>query len=587
MLLALPLIVGVGVLHYPRWYPLFDVAQTELRIRDVWSRHPPLIGLVGRLGNPNEPGSHPGPLSFWLLWPVWRLLGASAWGMQVATGALNILAMGAVVWMAQRRGGLRLALAVTLMLGVLAAAFGGALLEPWNAYLPVLWWVTFQVAIWGVLCYDLALLPLAVFAGSFCVQTHVSYLGLVPGLLVVAVLVALFTAYGKAKTGEVARFFRWLGVAAAVGGIVWLPSVIDEIKQSPGNLSVLRDTFLHPREDPIGVREGLDVLLVHLNPWRVLIRGDITTGSASGSIVAGVIMLVFWLAAAMLAWRLREHALTRLNIVIGVSLLLGLVSASRIFGFVHPYLVLWGWGLNVLMCLSIGWALTVAIGGALDGFRRERALRVGTYALTAAAVVVSASFVVDASSMEPADSEMSKTLGELVRPTVAALSTGSVPGRGRDGRYVVTWGDPVAFGSQGFGLVDELERQGFNVGAPKFYRGAVTPHRVLDPSDATAVVHLSIGSDIEEWRAKPGVRELAYVDPRTPAEQSEYQQLRAHVIVELQQAGLTELRTLLDSSPLVFAADTRVPVETSRRVTRMTALGVPAAIFVGPPEAAE
>jgi hypothetical protein len=194
MLLALPLIVGVGVLHYPRWYPLFDVAQTELRIRDVWSRHPPLIGLVGRLGNPNEPGSHPGPLSFWLLWPVWRLLGASAWGMRVATGALNILAMGAVVWMAQRRGGLRLALAVTLMLGVLAAAFGGALLEPWNAYLPVLWWVTFQVAIWGVLCYDLALLPLAVFAGSFCVQTHVSYLGLVPGLLVVAVLVALFTA---------------------------------------------------------------------------------------------------------------------------------------------------------------------------------------------------------------------------------------------------------------------------------------------------------------------------------------------------------------------------------------------------------
>ena len=535
--LALPLVVGLVVMHSPRWYPLFDNAQTELRIRDVWSRHSPLIGLVGRLGSGDAPGSHPGPLSFWLLWPGWRLAGASAWGMQVSTAVLNILAMGAVVWMANRRGGLRMAAAVTVILGVLAAAFGAVLLEPWNPYLPVLWWVAFVVAIWCVLCDDLALLPLAVFAGSFFAQTHVSYLGLVPGLLVVAVLVAAFTARRNAEPGAVARFWRWTGIAAGVGVIVWLPSVIDEVSRSPGNLSVIRDTFRHPLEDPIGVRGGLDVLLMHLDPWRVLVRGDIVTGAARGSILPGVVLLVVWLAAAALAWRLRHRTMTRLNLAIGVSLVLGLVSASRIFGFPFTYLALWTWGLNVLMWLSIGWAVAIAIGRNLDGVRRALALHVGTCVLVAAAVVSSASFVVDASSMEPADSDMSTTLGKLVRPTVEALSEGAVAGGGHDGAYLVTWSDPVAFGSQGFGLVNELDREGFRVGAPEIYRRAVTPHRVLDPSDATAVVHLSIGNDIEVWRTKPGVEELAFVDPRTPAQ--------------------------------------------------LAQLTIPAAIFVGPPEAAE
>ena len=39
--------------------------------------------------------------------------------------------------------------------------------------------VLFLLAVWSVLCDDLPMLPVAVFAGSFCMQTHISYLGLV------------------------------------------------------------------------------------------------------------------------------------------------------------------------------------------------------------------------------------------------------------------------------------------------------------------------------------------------------------------------------------------------------------------------
>ena len=45
--LCVPLAVAVAVLHGPRWYPLLDLAQTELRVRDV-GEQPPAADRPGR-----------------------------------------------------------------------------------------------------------------------------------------------------------------------------------------------------------------------------------------------------------------------------------------------------------------------------------------------------------------------------------------------------------------------------------------------------------------------------------------------------------------------------------------------------------
>ena len=44
-LVALPLVVAAVALRRPPWYPALDMAMTELRLRDVGTRHTPLIGL--------------------------------------------------------------------------------------------------------------------------------------------------------------------------------------------------------------------------------------------------------------------------------------------------------------------------------------------------------------------------------------------------------------------------------------------------------------------------------------------------------------------------------------------------------------
>ena len=109
--LAVPFVIAAVVLHGRHWNPVLDMAMTELRVRDVGTRHTPLIGLPGRIGVFPDQGSHPGPLSFYLLAPTYRLAGSSAWGLLAGMIVLNLVAVGLALWLARRRGGAPLAAA--------------------------------------------------------------------------------------------------------------------------------------------------------------------------------------------------------------------------------------------------------------------------------------------------------------------------------------------------------------------------------------------------------------------------------------------------------------------------------------------
>ena len=88
-LLSVPFLVALIALGRVHWTPVLDLAMTELRVRDAFGSHTPLIGLPGRIGTFPDQGSHPGPLSFYLLVPVYRLLGSTAYSLLVATAVVN------------------------------------------------------------------------------------------------------------------------------------------------------------------------------------------------------------------------------------------------------------------------------------------------------------------------------------------------------------------------------------------------------------------------------------------------------------------------------------------------------------------
>lgn len=590
---VLPLVIALAALATPRWYPLLDLAMTELRVRDVGTRHTPLVGLVGRLSSGGVQGSHPGPLSFWALAPVYRLLGGSAWSLFVGVVVLNTTAIALTLWAAFRQGGTRLALAFAAGTAVLLHIYGTQVLtEPWNPYMPVMWWLLTLVAVWAVACDDLAMLPVAVFAASFCMQTHISYVGLIGGFTAVG-LVALALRAHRLRADRAARnrLLRWAGVAAGLGVVLWLPPLIDQITGDPGNASIVLDHFRHAEEDTIAFGRAVELYAVHLNPWR-FVSGQ---HAISGSVLPGALLVLAWAASAVATWRRRPTApaaLVRLHAVLAIALALGFVSSTRIIGFVWFYLTLWALSITMLLLVAIGWTLVTlaaARGRAPAGEPAPRpavapplAARLGATALALVLVAWTAMFSLDAADAEPTQANYSAMVGEFTEAVTAAIDDGEVEGGGPDGRYLITWTDGVNLGSTGFGLLTELERRGYDVGVISSHGPGAREHRVLPAAEATAEIHISLGPDIPVWQAKPEAEQVAYVDLRTDEQVAQYEQARLEAIEHLERLGRDELLPLVDEAPFLLWIDDSLPQETLDVIQVLADVGQPAALFVAP-----
>jgi hypothetical protein len=562
------------------------MAQAELRVRDVWTRNPPLVGLGGRIGSGEAQGSHPGPLSFWSLAPFHRLLGADAWALHAATAILHLIAIGLCLWMARRRGGLGLLLATSIALMVLAKAYGPYLLtEPWNPYLPMFWWMAFVMAVWSVVCGDLPMFPVAVFAGTFCVQTHISYtaLGTALGITGAAAL-AWWLRDRWADVGARRSAIRWIVAGVALGALLWSPPVAEQLRSAEGgNLGRVLLYFRNPPEEPIGLRTGAEILLRHLNPARILaeLPGPRAT-VVVGSIVPGAVLLVAWAGSVLVAWRRRCGPLLGLHLSVAVALVAGLASTSRIFGPPLFYLTLWAWGLCIAIVLAVGWAVALLVAEATPATARPRLAAGATGVAMVALLTFTGLFTVDAAHVEVTAPEVVHSLDRIVPATITALEADPRT-RDRDAPYLLTWSDRLYHGGRGYALFNELDRAGFDVRADPTWRVPLTRHRTIDPADAEAEIHLTSGSDIERWRGKQGFDEVVYIDDATPAERAEYGRLRDEVAAELRAMDLDELVPSLDRDPQQLGYDPDYSAPLIRRVGRMLDIGLPVAVFLGPP----
>ncbi len=577
-------VVALGAVAHPRWYPILDMAQTEMRVRDVFSAQPPFIGLPGRIGTLGaRQGSHPGPLSFWVLAPFYRVFGSSAWALQVAAACVNALVIGATLLVVRRRGGRVVVLGFSGALAALIVFYGpDVLTQGWNPYMPVLWFILFVVGVWSVLCDDLAMLPVATFAACFCLHTHISYLGMVGGIGMLAVVWIAWSLWCR-RPALGAHPWRWIMIAIGILVATSIPPIIQELTHEPGNLTLIWEHFTNPPDEPIGERTGLEVLLVHLNPWRLLARQDANTGS----LLPGATFVVAWAVGAMIAIRRRVGSLIALNAVIAVGLVLGLMSIANIFGFIWYYLMLWAWGLSALMLLTTAWAIGLFV---TTGARRNDSrvvVRMGWLLVVAVSVVSFARFSDAASTLESPSPRLSEALDALVGPTVAAIDAGRVPGGGRAGRYQVTIKDPVTINGPGYGLLSELERSGIHAGFPQIFDAIVRDSRVVTKNDATAVVHFSVGPDIAVWNAIPGAVRVATVDVRPAAERREFRRLQRSLGPRLRAIGRGDLVPNLTANIFTATFVVGLPADVSRDLIRMVDIGEPAAVFVGPPTLAE
>ena len=501
--------------------------------------------------------------------------------MEASTALLQTLWIGLALWIGHRRAGRTGLIVVALVVALLVRGYGlSVLTQPWNPYLPLIAWVVVLLATWSVVSGDNAMLiPLAV-AASFAAQTHIPYLVMAGGLGAgAAVLVAVRWIHQR-RAGEADGLPRMLLITAVVFALLSLPTLADQARRTPGNITRLLDHFGDPPEEAIGFINGFELLLQHLNVFRAISTmftgtgGFVDLGQLDGATwIPGGLVLSMWIAAAAatrgLAARTDVKALLHLHVVTGAALLLSWVSMSRIFGTTWFYLTLWAWAIMLLVVVATVWTAVLWFNATdIATGRRAAIAAAGAITLCAAATSVAAVWT------DHPEEYLGETLAAVVEPTADALDPNAT--------YVIFWTDAHSFGSQGFGLVNELERRGFDVGVYDAWRIPVTSQRVLKANEADAEIIWATGSFVEVWRADERVTEIAAVEPRTPDELAEFATLRTQLITDLIATGLDDLVLLVDNNLFGVRIDGRISAAALEASKRLLELDQNAAVFIGP-----
>ncbi len=228
---VLPVLVAAARAIAQHWRPIGDNALVALRAHDVFTSHQPLLGTWSSASlEAGKDLNHPGPLLFESVALPVKLFGSNL-GLVIGVAAVNILAITTIAVFAFRRAG-RLG-AVLLLLGAVYMEFvmGSELLfDPWNPHILILACLAMLTCAWGVAAGDSWALPVYLALGSYCVQTHLGYSYLVPGLLLAAL------AFRLVGRREVTKREWWC--SAGVLAVLWAQPLVEQFfGEGEGNLS--------------------------------------------------------------------------------------------------------------------------------------------------------------------------------------------------------------------------------------------------------------------------------------------------------------------------------------------------------------
>ncbi len=423
------------------WVPVGDNALIATRAYDVLSRHHPLLGTWTSASLPSGTELHnPGPLQFDLMALPVELLGGR--GVPLAVGAINVLAIVGVVWIAHRRGGPLLASAAALVAAALSWVMGSQLLvEPWQPHNTLLPFLCYLMLVWGVTCGDLRALPWAAGVGSFVLQTHLSYGLLVPllGLWAVVGLALTLRAERLQSCGSArpaGQLKRSMALAALVLVLSWSQPLVEQVAgDGPGNLGELATSF-GGSGSATGPALGMRVVssVIATPPWwsrssfhtawlppsRDPAPASAVLPSTGVAIASIALLLVILVGGGVLASRHGERDPSRAAAGGAVALIAALLTAASVpiglFGLA-PHQFRWLWPISAFASFAV-----LVLFGMLVRRRRGPAPVRALVVTCASATVVLAVFNLATGPASPSNSaERSMEVARGLNPQLGVL----------------------------------------------------------------------------------------------------------------------------------------------------------------------
>ncbi|MGI8664250.1 MAG: hypothetical protein ACR2LQ_13735 [Acidimicrobiales bacterium] len=494
------LVLGIGWNALQAWQQGWiaegDSAIIALRTDDVLTAHPPLLGNPTTAGTSTaQDAYHPGPLEFELLALPLRVWAPSTLGLLVGVALVNAAAIVLLVLFAHRRGGGSAALAAAAWAAILVFGLGEEI--PHDAYNPHIVLIPLAllgVLAWSILCLDDVAIPLAVAVGSLVAQSHAYEVLMVAGMLLLVIV-------GRCVQRSRPRG-RWLGAAVLTGFVLWLPPIIDQLSNKPGNLRVLFDEARSSGGETEGwgfAWRGLADAITP--PFRWLIRqpswADTHPDPGMARAAVALAVLVAMIVVAVRSRRAGDRAAFSLIVTALGALAVSAATAARLptgIASAAPYNHRHWWVTGSLAWFALVWGVA-----ALHRERLPRAIRLAGFALTAFVVVLTGSQVTVG---DDRGSASFGALAALERPVVAAA---------RDkGPVVVVGRGAQAFTSIEPGLVAVLTLHGIDArvlgGEAKIF-GA----RRVGGVDIVTWLYVVSGEGVDA--APPGSELVARYDP--------------------------------------------------------------------------
>jgi hypothetical protein len=539
LVVVLAPVVAVLVTRVGRsYFPVGDPASIDLWVRDVFTGHTPLVGAYSRGFN------HPGPTYFYALAPLSKVFGGASWATLVGAALVQGAGVLLLAWTAFRRAGTAFML---LMLGALALAYLGLdelgqFTNAWNPFAALPYFVLFLVLAWAVATGNRWSVVGALAAATFVVQCHVAYTPLVLVTLAWAAVFAVVvdrSARAEAPPTTGPRWSMVLGCSAATLFVLWLPPVIQELRDRPGNLSALWDYF-RAGGDTIGLRAGAGLLATEfriLPPW---LGGnetygygthDATPSSVAWLLIPAVLLTLGWLAARRSGRRTDQ----RLVELAALSCVTGVVALSRLTIEPLPYVFYWRVPLATFIVAACGWAIAHALPTTWAPWPR----RVGI-----AAALLAVVWGLGAQTVDVLDHTDHVAGIEQAAADVYA----QVRAKGLPTQPVLIRAVGNTFEGLDQGLIDALDRDGAPVRVDRQYGYHFGDQRTAAPFDVGEIWYVS-----EEGRYTtllpelPGARVVATSTPLSRAGELELRALQRDAVDALRAAGRDDLVDTVDN----------------------------------------
>lgn len=363
------------------WEPTWDSATTMVRIRDVFSAHPPLVGMAASLsGGTTGTYSFPGALHLYLLAIPVELFGTT-WGGLLGVAVLNSAMCVASIWLIRRMRGERWAMVAAVFLATFLWSVGDATLV---FFTPLVMGVVplfaFFVAAWAVAAGDGPALVVLAFVGNYVFLDQLVFVVVVP--LVGATALGLFfvrlrsdrRADAAGSGGARRSKLRWLSAAGVLTVVVWIPPLVDQFVLGGHNLAKIIHSLTTgqaaahqsavARPTPAGAL-GVVASVVAAPRWWLppsFAHAPFTLNGGGGSPVARAIWLLVLLALlGRVGWRARrrhDFSVVAAVAVVVSGLVAFVVTAWKNpdpYGFRQRYLLgLWPFAAFSWMVVCIG-----------------------------------------------------------------------------------------------------------------------------------------------------------------------------------------------------------------------------------------